>query len=135
MVAAVSFARSIGLETTASIGSPASRIASASAWRRPRDERAVSSRHPWRVDARFPSLSPWRTIPTRTAGIVVGAAAMMKAMTDTGAMQRAIGDPALARLFTRRFVDTAERFDRLPDAPGGRDLHPAGGRPWRARRR
>ena len=54
---------------------------------------------------------------------------MMKAMTDTGAMQRAIGDPALARLFTRRFVDTAERFDRLVDAAAWRILDRLGALP------
>jgi len=35
---------------------------------------------------------------------------MMKTMIDLDAMQGAIGDPALARFFTRRFVDAAERF-------------------------
>ena len=37
-------------------------------------------------------------------------------MIDTAAMQAAIGDPALAALFTPRFVEAAERYDRLVDA-------------------
>ncbi|HEX7579070.1 MAG TPA: hypothetical protein VF580_03655, partial [Thermoanaerobaculia bacterium] len=53
----------------------------------------------------------------------------MKTMIDLDAMQGAIGDPALARFFTRRFVDAAERFDRLVDAAAWRILDRLGALP------
>ena len=37
-------------------------------------------------------------------------------MVDSEQMRRDIGDPAIAALFTRRFVDASERFDELVDA-------------------
>jgi SAM-dependent methyltransferase len=54
---------------------------------------------------------------------------MMKPMIDPDAMQAAIGDPALAPLFTRRFVEAAERFDRLVDAAAWRILGRLGALP------
>ena len=50
-------------------------------------------------------------------------------MIDTGAMQAAICDPVLAALFTPRFVEAAERFDRLVDAAAWAVLGRLGARP------
>jgi SAM-dependent methyltransferase len=52
-------------------------------------------------------------------------------MIDTVAMQGAIGDPALAALFTPRFVEAAERYDRLVDAAAWSILDRLGALPGR----
>ncbi|MDL1949329.1 methyltransferase [Acidobacteria bacterium ACD] len=76
-------------------------------------------RQPWSVTATFPSLSPWRIRPSLTGGDCKGGyhpALVDRPTPDLDAILGAIGDPELARPFTRRFLDATLLYDTLVDA-------------------